>query len=150
VTSSWFFLSTLNYDARSTTHQIYVDSVAMIVMQHWKYLHCDKARYVDIMKMGNQLSQYIETTDRFGDNMQAYKFCIICCVLINRDTLTVQTIKVTWNWPFIIVPSYHILNIFSDYLIYMYKISTFCCFTALSLLCFTKLAPAAVNTFSLV
>ena len=22
VTSSWFFLSTLNYDARSTTHQI--------------------------------------------------------------------------------------------------------------------------------
>jgi len=24
VTSSWFFLSTLNYDARSTTHQIYV------------------------------------------------------------------------------------------------------------------------------
>ena len=23
VTSSWFFLSTLNYDARSTTHQIY-------------------------------------------------------------------------------------------------------------------------------
>jgi len=24
VTSSWFFLSTLNYDARSTTHQIYL------------------------------------------------------------------------------------------------------------------------------
>jgi hypothetical protein len=24
VTSSWFFLSTLNYDARSTTHQIYI------------------------------------------------------------------------------------------------------------------------------
>jgi len=24
VTSSWFFLSTLNYDARSTTHQISV------------------------------------------------------------------------------------------------------------------------------
>jgi len=24
VTSSWFFLSTLNYDARSTTYQIYV------------------------------------------------------------------------------------------------------------------------------
>jgi len=24
VTSSWFFLSTLNYDARSTTHQMYV------------------------------------------------------------------------------------------------------------------------------
>ena len=24
MTSSWFFLSTLNYDARSTTHQIYV------------------------------------------------------------------------------------------------------------------------------
>jgi len=23
VTPSWFFLSTLNYDARSTTHQIY-------------------------------------------------------------------------------------------------------------------------------
>ena len=23
VTSSWFFLSTLNYDARSTAHQIY-------------------------------------------------------------------------------------------------------------------------------
>ena len=23
MTSSWFFLSTLNYDARSTTHQIY-------------------------------------------------------------------------------------------------------------------------------
>ena len=25
MTSSWFFLSTLNYDARSTTHQIYND-----------------------------------------------------------------------------------------------------------------------------
>ena len=24
MTSSWFFLSTLNYDARSTTHQIYL------------------------------------------------------------------------------------------------------------------------------
>jgi len=24
VTSNWFFLSTLNYDARSTTHQIFV------------------------------------------------------------------------------------------------------------------------------
>jgi len=24
VTSSWFFLSTLNYDARSTTHQSYI------------------------------------------------------------------------------------------------------------------------------
>jgi len=24
VTSSWFFLSTLNYDARSITHQIYI------------------------------------------------------------------------------------------------------------------------------
>ena len=24
MTSSWFFLSTLNYDARSTTHQIYI------------------------------------------------------------------------------------------------------------------------------
>jgi hypothetical protein len=24
VTSSWFFLFTLNYDARSTTHQIYI------------------------------------------------------------------------------------------------------------------------------
>jgi len=24
VTSSWFFLSTLNYNARSTTHQLYV------------------------------------------------------------------------------------------------------------------------------
>jgi len=24
VTSSWFFLSTLNYDARSITHQIYL------------------------------------------------------------------------------------------------------------------------------
>jgi hypothetical protein len=26
MTSSWFFLSTLNYDARSTTHQIYKQS----------------------------------------------------------------------------------------------------------------------------
>jgi len=25
VTSSWFFLSTLNYDARSTTYQIYIE-----------------------------------------------------------------------------------------------------------------------------
>jgi len=24
VTSSWFFLSTLNYEAQSTTHQIYL------------------------------------------------------------------------------------------------------------------------------
>ena len=26
MTSSWFFLSTLNYDARSTTHQIYMET----------------------------------------------------------------------------------------------------------------------------
>jgi len=33
VTSSWFFLSTLNYDARSTTHQIYTNHVrAHVVM----------------------------------------------------------------------------------------------------------------------
>ena len=31
MTSSWFFLSTLNYDARSTTHQIYKNEVAATV-----------------------------------------------------------------------------------------------------------------------
>jgi len=28
---SWFFLSTLNYDARSTTHQIYIDKVSYVL-----------------------------------------------------------------------------------------------------------------------
>jgi len=41
-------------------------------------------------------------------------------------------------------------NIFSDYLTYMYKTLAFSCFTALSFLHFTKLAPAALNTFILV
>jgi len=31
VTSSWFFLSTLNYDARSTTHQIYKSHIKCYV-----------------------------------------------------------------------------------------------------------------------
>ena len=30
MTSSWFFLSTLNYDARSTTHQIYIKQKILI------------------------------------------------------------------------------------------------------------------------
>ena len=30
MTSSWFFLSTLNYDARSTTHQIFLDTVVLL------------------------------------------------------------------------------------------------------------------------
>jgi hypothetical protein len=121
------------------------------LLQHWKCLRSNKARYVDIMKMGKQLSQYLETTDWVGDNMHAYRFFIIYRVLINRHTVTVQTIKVTWNWRFTnSVPYYHIFTIFSDYLTYMYKTSAFCCFTALSLLHFTKLAPAAVNTFILV
>ena len=34
MTSSWFFLSTLNYDARSTTHQIY--SVAFVYIASFK------------------------------------------------------------------------------------------------------------------
>jgi len=33
VTSSWFFLSTLNYDARSTTHQIYLVCVKYMSAQ---------------------------------------------------------------------------------------------------------------------
>ena len=38
MTSSWFFLSTLNYDARSTTHQISVDvycNVASLFVPHF-------------------------------------------------------------------------------------------------------------------
>ena len=31
MTSSWFFLSTLNYDARSTTHQIYNHTVVFMM-----------------------------------------------------------------------------------------------------------------------
>jgi len=50
VTSSWFFLSTLNYDARSTTHQNYVmiycgvpadqwasPGVAIAISKDWKH-----------------------------------------------------------------------------------------------------------------
>ena len=33
VASSWFFLSTLNYDARSTTHQIYITMYALLFPQ---------------------------------------------------------------------------------------------------------------------
>ena len=29
MASSWFFLSTLNYDARSTTHQIYMNALGV-------------------------------------------------------------------------------------------------------------------------
>ena len=32
VTSSWFFFSTLNYDARSTTHQIYILDITLFKM----------------------------------------------------------------------------------------------------------------------
>jgi len=32
VTSSWFFLSTLNYDARSTTHQIYIEGGFLVFL----------------------------------------------------------------------------------------------------------------------
>ena len=32
MTSSWFFLSTLNYDARSTTHQIYKTIILSVVL----------------------------------------------------------------------------------------------------------------------
>jgi hypothetical protein len=32
VTSSWFFLVTLNYDARSTTHQIYIPIVSLATL----------------------------------------------------------------------------------------------------------------------
>jgi len=32
VTSSWFLLSTLNYDARSTAHQIYVNCLENIIV----------------------------------------------------------------------------------------------------------------------
>jgi len=46
VTSNWFFLSTLNYDARSTTHQIYtiiisfyIISDSLFTQRYWK--RCD-------------------------------------------------------------------------------------------------------------
>ena len=42
MTSSWFFLSTLNYDARSTTHQIYRirDLTAANAMKETNQQHC--------------------------------------------------------------------------------------------------------------
>jgi len=45
VTSSWFFLSTLNYDARSDTHQINKYSVQMklfFLRLDWKTLRSMK------------------------------------------------------------------------------------------------------------
>jgi len=39
VTSSWFFLSTLNYDARSTTHQIY-KTMKSAKMKNRGNMHC--------------------------------------------------------------------------------------------------------------
>ena len=53
MTSSWFFLSTLNYDARSTTHQIFtwtvfgtgvgntrIDSRSVFILMMKKFLQC--------------------------------------------------------------------------------------------------------------
>jgi hypothetical protein len=37
VTSSWFFLSTLNYDARSTTHQSF-NALHVFVIQQFVYV----------------------------------------------------------------------------------------------------------------
>ena len=37
MTSTWFFLSTLNYDAQSTTHQIYMYSVNYMYVVN--YMH---------------------------------------------------------------------------------------------------------------
>jgi len=38
VTSSWFFLSTLNYDARSTTHQIRNNKLGIVNLFFFLYL----------------------------------------------------------------------------------------------------------------
>ena len=48
MTSSWFFLSTLNYDARSTTHQIAckVDRCTMMFKQIMSHTHIGHYKYV--------------------------------------------------------------------------------------------------------
>jgi len=42
VTSSWFFLPTLNYDARSTTHQIHIS----MLLKSRSSLTCFRASFL--------------------------------------------------------------------------------------------------------
>ena len=51
MTSSWFFLSTLNYDARSTTHQIYSEKILPRHYGYWKAV----PRQVDLKYFGRLL-----------------------------------------------------------------------------------------------
>ena len=48
MTSSWFFLSALNYDARSTTHQMQIFIYCYITL-HVSGVHC--AHHQEYMKL---------------------------------------------------------------------------------------------------
>ena len=59
VTSSWFFLSTLNYDARSTTHQIYILPISTVRIQlHVSVLYVDHLQ-VEIFNLQISYTRYV-------------------------------------------------------------------------------------------
>lgn len=63
-------------------------------------------------------------------------------MLISRDTVTVQTIKVIWNSPFTnYVPSHHVFNIFSDIFVRLPNLHV----QNLSILLFSELYHAYVS-----
>ena len=64
MTSSWFFLSTLNYDARSTTHQIHLKVVS-------SEEHCTDGDVKDVIEVdcGQAwfLKQFVRSVGIIGD-----------------------------------------------------------------------------------
>jgi len=77
VTSSWFFLSTLNYDARSTTHQSTVNFPPRWICPKQMRLHADcRSRSVSIPS-SRQFSYY----------PRVWAVSVVCCN--QRNYLTV-------------------------------------------------------------
>ena len=79
MTSSWFFLSTLNYDARSTTHQIYKSpcltfSVLMTFTQCPIYIMYFQTQVVEELKMLNVLVYFGLFLHRLGHLIAASNF----------------------------------------------------------------------------
>ena len=63
VTSSWFFLSTLNYDARSPTHQIYENTCkrTSVRLTKWGSCACGDCHFSDIQRnhVGRECGQHV-------------------------------------------------------------------------------------------
>jgi len=75
VTSSWFFLSTLNYDARSTTHQISIHCVLSVLKQQFATV-C--AKWVQNLLSSRLLSKNLK--------IKIYRTIILSVVLYGYET----------------------------------------------------------------